>query len=99
MSATALAISAVERTPIPDAVTRGGVAFLVSRARGELGKGAPSDAAFAAEMARYPDRHRYRRCERAALRGPHRILPPLSRAAAQVLVLPLRPGDPGSGRR
>ncbi len=54
MSATALAISAVERTPIPDAVTRSGVAFLVSRARGKLGKSAMSDAAFAADMARYP---------------------------------------------
>ena len=54
MSATALAISAVERTPIPDTLTRGGVAFLVARARSELGKGATSDAAFAADMARYP---------------------------------------------
>ena len=39
MSATALAISAVERTPIPDVLTRGGVAFLVSRARGDAGQG------------------------------------------------------------
>jgi len=54
VSATALAISAVERTPIPDPVTRGGVAFLVARARGELGKDAMSDAAFAADMTRYP---------------------------------------------
>jgi cyclopropane-fatty-acyl-phospholipid synthase len=54
MSATALAISAVERTPIPDVLTRGGVAFLVGRARVTLGKEAASDAAFAADMARYP---------------------------------------------
>ena len=54
MSATALAISAVERTPIPDVLTRGGVAFLVGRARETLGKEAASDAAFAADMARYP---------------------------------------------
>jgi cyclopropane-fatty-acyl-phospholipid synthase len=54
MNATALAISAVERTPIPDVFTRGGVAFLVGRARETLGKDATSDEAFAADMARYP---------------------------------------------
>jgi cyclopropane-fatty-acyl-phospholipid synthase len=54
MSATALAISAVERTPIPDVLTRGGVALLVGRAREALGKDAASNAAFAADMARYP---------------------------------------------
>ncbi len=54
MSATALAISAVERTPIPDVLTRGGVAFLVGRARETLGKDAASDSVFAAEMSRYP---------------------------------------------
>ena len=54
MSATAFAIAAVERTPIPDIVTRGGVSLLVGRARETLGKGAASDDAFAADMARYP---------------------------------------------
>ena len=53
MSATALAIAAVERAPIPDVLTRSGVAFLVGRARETLGKDAASDAVFAADMARY----------------------------------------------
>ncbi len=54
MSATAFAISAVERAPIPDGVTRAGVSYLVGKARGQLARGAMSDAEFAADMANYP---------------------------------------------
>ena len=54
MSATALAISAVERTPIPDALTRGGVSFLVARARATLARDAAKDAASDAAFAGYP---------------------------------------------
>lgn len=54
MTLTALATRAVERTPLPDAITRLGVGYLVARARRRLAAEPLSAAAFAAEMAARP---------------------------------------------
>jgi cyclopropane-fatty-acyl-phospholipid synthase len=52
MSLTAVATRAVERTPLPDSLTRLGVGYLVARARKTLNAGAGfNDAGFAATMA------------------------------------------------
>ena len=51
MSLTSVATRAVERTPLPDSVTRMGVGYLVSRARKTMAPGSPhSDAMFATGM-------------------------------------------------
>ena len=50
MSFTALATRAVERTPLPDVVTRAGVGFLVARARRKLAAERPAMRAFAHSM-------------------------------------------------
>ncbi|MDQ2859338.1 MAG: cyclopropane-fatty-acyl-phospholipid synthase family protein [Pseudomonadota bacterium] len=51
MSLTQVAAAAVERAPIPDALTRLGVGYLVARARRRLRAGSPGiDATFAADM-------------------------------------------------
>lgn len=55
MSLTALATRVVERAPLPDALTRAGVGFLVARARRQLAaEDSGSDAAFARDMANHP---------------------------------------------
>ncbi len=55
MSLTGLAARAVERAPIPDAVTRLGVGYLVGRARRQLEADAGTgDAGFAREMGQRP---------------------------------------------
>jgi len=54
MSLTGLAARAVERTPIPDAVTRLGVGYLVGRARRQLDDDGASDASFVREMDQRP---------------------------------------------
>jgi cyclopropane-fatty-acyl-phospholipid synthase len=49
------AIGAIERLPIPDAVTRAGIGALVSRTQRKLARPDPSiEQAFAAEMAAFP---------------------------------------------
>jgi cyclopropane-fatty-acyl-phospholipid synthase len=51
MSLTQVAVAAVERAPLPDALTRLGVGFLVGRARRRLETGSTdADAAFARDM-------------------------------------------------
>ncbi|RAI41045.1 SAM-dependent methyltransferase [Rhodoplanes roseus] len=55
MSLIATAIGGVERLPIPDALTRAGIAFLVGQTRQKLATVDPSvERAFAAEMAAHP---------------------------------------------
>ena len=54
MSLTGLAARAVERAPIPDAVTRLGVGYLVGRARRQLDAEGASDTAFVLEMDKRP---------------------------------------------
>ncbi|HEY3797007.1 MAG TPA: cyclopropane-fatty-acyl-phospholipid synthase family protein [Caulobacteraceae bacterium] len=54
MSLTGIASRAVERTPIPDALTRLGVGFLVGRARRQLDAEGGDDTRFVAEMERRP---------------------------------------------
>ena len=54
MSLTGLAARAVERAPIPDAVTRLGVGYLVGRARRQLDDDGASDASFVREMDQRP---------------------------------------------
>ncbi|MEP6968437.1 MAG: cyclopropane-fatty-acyl-phospholipid synthase family protein, partial [Pseudomonadota bacterium] len=55
LSLTGVATRAVERGPLPDALTRLGVGYLVRRAaRGLEAQGAEGDAVFAAEMAGRP---------------------------------------------
>ncbi len=55
MSLARLAASAAERTPLPDAVTRAGVALMVDRARRGLSRADPeAEAAFARQMASRP---------------------------------------------
>jgi len=54
MSLTGLAARAVERAPVPDAVTRLGVGYLVGRARRQLAADGASDASFVREMDRRP---------------------------------------------
>jgi len=54
MSLTAVAARAVERAPIPDAVTRLGVGYLVGRARRQLEAASPAEAAFALDMGERP---------------------------------------------
>ncbi len=55
MSLAQIATLAVERAPIPDAVTRLGVSYLVGRARRQLERtSADADAAFARDMPRRP---------------------------------------------
>jgi cyclopropane-fatty-acyl-phospholipid synthase len=54
MSLTGLAARAVERAPIPDAVTRLGVGYLVGRARRQLDDDGVSDASFVREMDQRP---------------------------------------------
>ena len=59
MSLTQVATAAVERAPIPDALTRLGVGYLVGRARRQLQSAPPpeafaADAAFAADMPERP---------------------------------------------
>jgi cyclopropane-fatty-acyl-phospholipid synthase len=54
MSLTGLAARAVERTPIPDAITRLGVGYLVGRARRQLDAEGVGEAAFLRQMATRP---------------------------------------------
>ena len=55
MSFTAVAARAVERTPVPDALTRLGVGYLVARARRQLeADPGDGDVGFALEMGRRP---------------------------------------------
>ncbi|MBX3568505.1 MAG: class I SAM-dependent methyltransferase [Rhizobiaceae bacterium] len=55
MSLIASAIRVVERSPLPDPVTRAGIEFLVGRTRRRLaGEGQDDDAAFLREMGSYP---------------------------------------------
>jgi len=55
MSLIATAIGAVERIPVPDLITRGGIALLVDRTRRRLARlAADQDQAFAQAMAAYP---------------------------------------------
>jgi cyclopropane-fatty-acyl-phospholipid synthase len=54
MSLTGLAARAAERTPLPDALTRLGVGYLVGRTRRQLETEPPSDALFARRMAARP---------------------------------------------
>jgi len=54
MSLTGFAARAVERTPIPDAVTRLGVGYLVGRARRQLDTDAPDETQFVREMDKRP---------------------------------------------
>jgi cyclopropane-fatty-acyl-phospholipid synthase len=54
MSLTGLAARAVERTPIPDAVARLGVGYLVGRARRQLDAQAPDETLFVREMDQRP---------------------------------------------
>jgi len=55
MSMVAAVVSAVERAPLPDAVTRAGIAFLVGRAARRLRReDATAEARFAADMAAWP---------------------------------------------
>jgi len=54
MSLTGFAARAVERTPIPDAVARLGVGYLVGRARRQLDAETPDEALFVREMDKRP---------------------------------------------
>jgi cyclopropane-fatty-acyl-phospholipid synthase len=54
MSLTGFAACAVERAPIPDALTRLGVGYLVGRARRQLDAEAPSEVYFVREMEKRP---------------------------------------------
>ncbi len=55
MTAISLMTGAVERLPLPDSVTRAGIAFLVDRTKRMLDRSdGAAEAAFASEMARYP---------------------------------------------
>ncbi len=55
MTLTEVAARAVERAPLPDALTRMGVGYLVSRARRQLAAEPPgADAAFARDMVVHP---------------------------------------------
>ena len=55
MTLTAVATRAVERTPLPDSLTKLGVGYLVARARKALATGpSAGDGAFAGEMAQRP---------------------------------------------
>jgi cyclopropane-fatty-acyl-phospholipid synthase len=55
MSVTAAAGRAVERAPVPDVITRLGIAYLVARARRRLhGAGAGAEANFAGDMRTHP---------------------------------------------
>jgi cyclopropane-fatty-acyl-phospholipid synthase len=55
MGLLASAITAVERAPLPDVVTRAGVGFLVGRARRKLARAAPDEEQrFARAMSRQP---------------------------------------------
>jgi cyclopropane-fatty-acyl-phospholipid synthase len=54
MSLAGLAVRAAETTPLPDALTRLGVDYLVGRTRRQLEADAPNDAAFARRMAARP---------------------------------------------
>lgn len=54
MTLISSAISAVERAPLPDALTRYGIDFLVGRTRRRLAGATPNEEiGFAREMARY----------------------------------------------
>jgi len=54
MSLTGLVARAAERAPLPDALTRLGVGYLVGRTRRQLEAGAPDDVLFARQMATRP---------------------------------------------
>jgi len=54
MSLTGLAARAVERTPLPDAMARLGVGYLVGRARRQLDAQAPDETLFVREMDQRP---------------------------------------------
>lgn len=55
MSVVATAVAAVERAPLPDSITRAGIAFLVNRTARKLHRGDTSaEARFAADMAAWP---------------------------------------------
>src|SRR5208283_2433858 len=55
MSLTAVAARAVERAPVPDALTRLGVGYLVARARRQLDAGpGADDVGFALDMGKRP---------------------------------------------
>jgi cyclopropane-fatty-acyl-phospholipid synthase len=54
MSLTGLAARTVERAPIPDAITRLGVGYLVGRARRQLDAAGADERGFVAEMDRRP---------------------------------------------
>lgn len=54
MSLLAPVISLVERTPLPDALTRAGVSFMCEKRLREIRRDQPSDAGFAAWMAQRP---------------------------------------------
>ncbi len=54
MSLTGFAARAVDRTPIPDAITRLGVGFLVGRARRQLDAQGPDERVFVTQMDRRP---------------------------------------------
>ena len=55
MSLTAVAGRAVERAPVPDAITRAGIAYLVARARRRLeGEPVDTEATFAEDMRSHP---------------------------------------------
>ena len=55
MNLVAAATTAVERVPLPDSVTRAGIALLVERTSRRLDRADPiAERAFAAAMARYP---------------------------------------------
>ena len=54
MNLVAAVTAAAERAPMPDAMTRAGISYLVGRTRRRLAGQPPRDAVFAADMARYP---------------------------------------------
>jgi cyclopropane-fatty-acyl-phospholipid synthase len=54
MNVVSLCTNAVERLPLPDAVTGAGVSFLVGQRARQLRRQQSADAAFAAEMRAYP---------------------------------------------
>ncbi|MGV3512529.1 MAG: SAM-dependent methyltransferase [Novosphingobium sp.] len=54
MNLLAPLISLVERTPVPDALTRAGVSFMCEKRSREICRDKPSDAGFAAWMAQRP---------------------------------------------
>ena len=54
MNLHAIAINAVERTEIPDSITRAGIEYLVGRTKRKLARAKNEETAFATEMQRFP---------------------------------------------